>query len=187
VCRRLSDLGIMINGSFVFGMDEDGPDVFDRTVGWAVANGVTTATFHIQTPYPGTRLHSAMEAAGRITSRDWDLYDTRHVVYRPARLTPAALEAGYHRAYRDFYGWANIARGARAHDSARHRAKHFFYAAGWKKFEPLWDLVIKARRLALMTPLLEAVLSKVSGERERPRGNDSLPFRAEIRAVAPTR
>jgi hypothetical protein len=37
-----------------------------------------------------------------------------------------------------------------------------FYAAGWKKFEPLWDLVIRAKRLAMMTPLLEGVLSKVT-------------------------
>ncbi|HYI41070.1 MAG TPA: radical SAM protein [Allosphingosinicella sp.] len=170
VCRRLSDLGIMINGSFVFGMYEDGPDVFDRTVDWAVANGVTTATFHIQTPYPGTRLYKAMAAAGRITCRDWDRYDTRHVVYRPAKLAPAALEAGYARAYRDFYGWRNIARGAAVHGSAKHRAKHFFYAAGWKKFEPLWDAVIKARRLAAMTPLLEGVLSRVSGGRRERAG-----------------
>jgi len=165
VARRVSGLGIMINGSFVFGMDDDGPDVFDRTVGWAVENGITTATFHIQTPYPGTRLHSAMEAAGRITTRDWDLYDTRHVVYRPARLSAGALKSGYDRAYRDFYRWRNIARAALAHPTSRHRAKHFFYAAGWKKFEPLWDLVIKARRLGIMTPLLEGVLSKVSGRR----------------------
>jgi hypothetical protein len=40
--------------------------------------------------------------------------------------------------------------------------RHFAYAAGWKKFEPLWDLVIRAKRLGLMTPLLESVLSKVS-------------------------
>ena len=163
VARRLSDLGIMVNGSFVFGMDDDGPDVFDRTVDWAVRNGITTATFHIQTPYPGTRLHQQLTAAGRITSQDWDLYDTRHVVFQPARLTPEQLETGYHRAYRDFYGWGNIARAARSHGSAKHRAKHFFYAAGWKKFEPLWDVVIKTRRLALMTPLLEGVLSKVTG------------------------
>lgn len=162
VTRRLSDLGIMINGSFVFGMDEDDEDVFDRTVDWAVRHGVTTATFHIQTPYPGTRLYQQLAAQGRITSHDWDLYDTRHVVYRPARLSPAALKAGYDRAYRDFYNWGNIARGAWTHDSAKHRAKHFFYAAGWKKFEPLWDMVIKARRLRVMTPLLEAVLAKVS-------------------------
>lgn len=162
VARRLSDLGVMINGSFVFGMDDDGPDVFDRTVDWAVRNGITTATFHIQTPYPGTRLHRQLSEAGRITSSDWDLYDTRHVVYRPARLTAEELKAGYDRAYRDFYGWGNIARGAASHASLKHRAKHFAYATGWKKFEPLWDVVIKSRRLHAMTPMLEGVLSRVT-------------------------
>lgn len=162
VARRLSDLGIMINGSFVFGMDEDGPDVFDRTVEWAVRNGITTATFHIQTPYPGTRLHQTLAAAGRIVSHDWDRYDTRHVVFRPARLTATQLESGYRGAYRNFYGWRNIARGSLVHDGLKHQAKHFFYAVGWKKFEPLWDAVIKTRRLDIMTPLLEAVLSKTS-------------------------
>ena len=127
-----------------------------------MAPGVTTSTFHIQTPYPGTRLFETLARQGRITSGNWDLYDTRHVVYRPAKLAPEALEAGYHRAYREFYGWQNIARVAGSHDSLKHRAKHFFYAAGWKKFEPLWDLVIKARRLDMMTPLLETVLSKVT-------------------------
>lgn len=112
VTRRLSGLGIMINGSFVFGMDDDGPDVFDRTVDWAVRHGVTTSTFHIQTPYPGTRLYQAMAAQGRITCHDWDRYDTRHVVYRPAKLTPEELKRGYDRAYRDFYAWRNIARAA---------------------------------------------------------------------------
>ncbi len=34
--NRLDDLGIMINGSFVFGLDGDEPDVFKRTVDWAV-------------------------------------------------------------------------------------------------------------------------------------------------------
>src|SRR4029453_12599579 len=29
--RRLHDLGVMVNGSFVFGMDEDDASVFDRT------------------------------------------------------------------------------------------------------------------------------------------------------------
>lgn len=162
VARRLSDLGIMINGSFVFGMDDDDEDVFMRTVDWAVRHGITTATFHIQTPYPGTRLHQQLAAAGRITSDNWDLYDTRHVVYRPARLSAEALKTGYDRAYRDFYGWRNITRGALTHDGLKHCAKHFFYAAGWKKFEPVWDLVIKAQRLSAMTPLLEAVLARIT-------------------------
>src|SRR5687767_8713176 len=94
VANRLHELGIMINGSFVFGMDDDDQDVFRRTVDWAIAHGITTATFHIQTPYPGTRLFARTEAGGRILTRDWDFYDTRHVVYRPALLTPQALKSG---------------------------------------------------------------------------------------------
>jgi radical SAM superfamily enzyme YgiQ (UPF0313 family) len=163
VTRRLHGLGIMINGSFVFGMDDDDEHVFRRTVDWAVDHGITTATFHIQTPYPGTRLFARMEAERRILTRDWDRYDTRQVVFQPARLAPAALKAGYDWAYREFYRWSNIARGSWSHGSPRHQAKHFFYAAGWKKFEPLWDMVIRAKQLRVMTPLLEGVLSKVTG------------------------
>jgi radical SAM superfamily enzyme YgiQ (UPF0313 family) len=162
VARRLHELGIMINGSFVFGMDEDDESVFARTVEWAIAHGITTATFHIQTPYPGTRLFARMEAAGRILTRDWDRYDTRHVVYRPERITPETLKEGYDWAYREFYRWSSIARGSLSHGSIKHQAKHFCYAAGWKKFEPLWDVVIRARQLRIMTPMLEGVLSRVT-------------------------
>src|SRR5580765_1007177 len=162
VTRRLHDLGIMINGSFVFGMDEDDEHVFRRTVDWAIDHGITTATFHIQTPYPGTRLFARAEADGRILTRDWDLYDTRHVVYQPARLTPEQLKNGYDWAYREFYRWSSITRASFSHESLKHQAKHFFYATGWKKFEPLWDLMIRARQLRVMTPMLEGVLSKVS-------------------------
>jgi len=165
VTDRLHSLGIMINGSFVFGMDDDGEDVFRRTVDWAIEHGITTATFHIQTPYPGTRLYEQMRSAGRIVTSDWNLYDTRNVVYRPARLQPEALKAGYDWAYEEFYRWASIARASLHHGTLKHQAKHFFYASGWKKFEPLWDLMIRARQLRQVTPLLEAVLSKVTRQR----------------------
>jgi radical SAM superfamily enzyme YgiQ (UPF0313 family) len=173
VTNRLHALGIMINGSFVFGMDDDDEDVFRRTVDWAIEHGVTTATFHIQTPYPGTRLFARMEADNRITTRDWDRYDTRQVVYRPARLTPEALKTGYDWAYREFYRWPSIARGSLSHGSVKHQAKHFFYAAGWKKFEPLWDLVIRAKQLRAMTPVLESVLSKVTARRTAASGRQA--------------
>jgi radical SAM superfamily enzyme YgiQ (UPF0313 family) len=165
VVRRLDSLGIMINGSFVFGIDGDDPDVFARTVDWAVAAGLTTATFHVLTPYPGTLLFAEMQAAGRITSRNWDLYDTRHVVYRPSHLTTEQLKQGYDGAYNAFYRWDNIVRAAAAHQSVKHRAKHFFYSAGWKKFEPAWDLVIRVKQLSQMRPMLEAVLAPVTSRR----------------------
>jgi radical SAM superfamily enzyme YgiQ (UPF0313 family) len=157
--RRLHDNGVMVNGSFVFGMDDDDESVFERTVEWAVGHGVETATFHILTPYPGTGLHARMAAEGRILHDDWDLYDTRHVVYRPARLTAEELEAGYWRAYRAFYRWGAILRGAARHDRVRDRLRHAAYAGGWKKFEPAWDLVIRARRASTMLPVLESVLA----------------------------
>jgi len=162
VADRLHSLGIMINGSFVFGMDDDEEDVFRRTVDWARDHGITTATFHIQTPYPGTRLHARMAREGRMLTRDWNLYDTRHVVYRPAKLKPEVLKNGYDWAYREFYRWGSILGASRHHGTLKHQAKHFFYAAGWKKFEPLWDMIIRARQLTRVTPLLEGVLARVT-------------------------
>jgi radical SAM superfamily enzyme YgiQ (UPF0313 family) len=157
--RRLHDLGVMINGSFVFGMDGDDASVFERTVAWAVEHGIETATFHILTPYPGTNLYRRIAAEGRLTTSDWDRYDTRHAVFRPARMSADDLEQGYWRAYRDFYRWGSILRGASAHDTLVGGLKHVAYASGWKKFEPLWDFVIRARRAATMLPVLETILS----------------------------
>jgi radical SAM superfamily enzyme YgiQ (UPF0313 family) len=175
VTSRLHGLGIMINGSFVFGMDDDGPDVFERTVAWTIEQGITTATFHIQTPYPGTGLHARLQQQRRIVSHNWDLYDTRHTVYVPARMTAQELEDGYHRAYRTFYEWSAIARASLEHGSLKHQAKHFFYAAGWKKFERAWNVMIRVRQLRLMTPLLEAVLAKVSRVDRLPSASCSVP------------
>jgi len=162
VVRKLDSLGIMINGSFVFGLDGDDGDVFPRTVDWAVQAGITTATFHILTPYPGTALFADMVAQNRIETRNWDLYDTRHVVYRPSGLAADELKRGYDWAYESFYRWNSILKATSAHTSAKHSLKHFFYSAGWKKFERAWDLVIRIKQLSQMRPLLEAVLAPVA-------------------------
>ncbi len=84
--RRLHDLGVMINGSFVFGMDGDDGSVFERTVEWAIEQGIETATFHILTPYPGTALYRRLVGA-RAPHRP-QLGSLRHASYRvPARAT----------------------------------------------------------------------------------------------------
>jgi radical SAM superfamily enzyme YgiQ (UPF0313 family) len=162
VVRRLDSLGIMINGSFVFGLDGDDRDVFSRTVDWAVQVGITTATFHILTPYPGTALFTEMDARKRIETRNWDLYDTRHVIYRPSCISAEDLKRGYDWAYEEFYSWRNILEAASAHTSFKHQMKHFFYSAGWKKFERAWDIAIRIRQLSQIRPLLEAVLAPVA-------------------------
>lgn len=157
--RRLHDLGVMVNGSFVFGLDEDDTSVFKHTVEWAISQGIETATFHVLTPYPGTALFRSVETEGRLLHRDFDLYDTRHAVFRPARMTPDELEDGYRRAYRDFYAWGGILRAAATKPNLAGALRHAAYAIGWKKCEPLWDLLIRARRVGRALPLLETVLA----------------------------
>ena len=164
--NRLHSLGVMINGSFVFGLDEDDKDVFKRTVDWGVKNSITTSTYHVLTPYPGTALFKDMEKQGRILTRNWDLYDTRNVVYQTKGLTADELKSGYDWAYKEFYSWPNILRSSMNHDSHTHKLKHLFYTGGWKKFEPVWNFLIKTKSLNNMLPVLESILTKVKAKDE---------------------
>ena len=170
--KRLHDLGVMINASFVFGLDGDDGSVFDRTVEWAIEHGIETSTFHILTPYPGTRLYDRLLRSGRILTGDWDLYDTRHAVFRPTSMTPDELEEGYWKAYRDFYRWGSIFRAVGAKDTLRGRLRHLGYTAGWKKFEPVWDLAIRTRRVSHALPILESLLDGVHRRRSGTRHSE---------------
>jgi radical SAM superfamily enzyme YgiQ (UPF0313 family) len=157
--RRLHDVNVLINATFVLGMDADDSSVFDRTVAWAIEQGVETATFHILTPYPGTPLYRRMEVSGRITTRNWDLYDTSHVVFRPARMSAAELQEGYLRASRDFYRWGSILKNAWTRQDWRDRLRHLVYAGGWGGLDALWRPVIKAKQVRRVAPLLETTLT----------------------------
>lgn len=102
--------GIMINASFVFGLDSDTKETFQATLDWIVRNRIETVTSHILTPYPGTALHKQMEEEGRLLTRDLGLYDTAHVVMQPKNMTPEELYAGYLWIYDQVYSFKNIMR-----------------------------------------------------------------------------
>ena len=157
--KRLHGLGVMINASFVFGMDHDDSSVFERTVNWAVKQGIETATFHILTPYPGTALYRRLKKEGRITTHDWDLYDTRHCVFRHPKLSASELERGYWWAYQQFYSWKSIVAGALTKPSCLGAVRHMAYAGAWKRCEPLWKAVIQSGMLRWSRPLLETCLA----------------------------
>lgn len=99
---RIRRHGILVQGEFIFGFDEDDPSVFAETVRFAEEARLDSARFAILKPYPGTRLFEMWMRAGRITSTDWSLYHTRHVVFRPAQLTPEQLSRGRDWAYNRF-------------------------------------------------------------------------------------
>jgi radical SAM superfamily enzyme YgiQ (UPF0313 family) len=102
------DYGIQVNGSFVFGFDQDRPEVFDQTVSWIETNRLECSTFHILTPYPNTPLFRQMEREDRLLHRNWDLYDTGHVVFQPRLMSEEQLQAGYEQCYRRLFSHASI-------------------------------------------------------------------------------
>ena len=137
--RRIRDRGIMVNGSFVFGFDGDDPRSFDETVDWAIRCNLDTATFHILTPYPGTPLWNRLQRQRRITDLDWSHYDTSHVVFRPKRMTPDELLAGYVRAYDRFYAWPAVF--ARALADPWGGLPRLLLNVGYKRMNPLWPVL----------------------------------------------
>lgn len=106
----LHALGISIQGCFVFGHDHDTLDVFDRTVQFSIDAAIDLPRYAILTPFPGTPLHRRLDQSGRITTRNWELYDGQHVVFAPKHMTPEQLQAGHERAWRSVYSYSSIAR-----------------------------------------------------------------------------
>jgi radical SAM superfamily enzyme YgiQ (UPF0313 family) len=146
--------GIQVNGSFVLGFDHDRPDVFARTVAWIEANRLECATFHILTPYPGTPLFHQLEAEGRLLHRDWGLYDTAHVVFRPKHLTPAELAAGYAWCYRRLFSHGSIWR--RRPRDWRSVLPYLGMSYLYKRANGLWPILIRHDLTArVWRPLIE--------------------------------
>jgi radical SAM superfamily enzyme YgiQ (UPF0313 family) len=108
--RDLHELGISIQGCFVFGHDHDTTAAFDETVQFCIDAAIDLPRFAILTPFPGTPLHQRLDRDGRILTKDWQLYDGQHVVFRPKQMTPRELQLGHEKAWRDVYAYSSIAR-----------------------------------------------------------------------------
>ena len=64
VVERLHERRIALQGCFVFGLDEDTPDVFLKTARFAVEARIDLPRFAIVTPFPGTALYNELDAQG---------------------------------------------------------------------------------------------------------------------------
>ena len=109
--RRLHDHGIAVWGSFVFGFDEDTPDVFEATVEFGRKSGMLMALFAILTPYPGTRLFERLKAEGRLFDERWWLHERRdgEPFFRPKQMSTEQLFEGWQAAWKGFYSGLSIA------------------------------------------------------------------------------
>ncbi len=146
--------GIQVNGSFVLGFDHDDNSVFERTVSWIETNRLECSTFHILTPYPGTPLFAQLESEGRLLHKNWELFDTAHVVFRPERMTVTELEAGYAWCYERLFSHQSI--WLRRPDDPRAVLPYLAMSYLYKRSNLFWHLLIRHRMTAsVWRPLVE--------------------------------
>ena len=130
--EALHSRGIMINASFVFGLDEDDISTFGTTVEWIINHKIETVTSHILTPYPGTELYKRFLETGRIRDEDLSHYNTAHVVFEPAKMTAEELYEGYLNVYKEVYSFRNILR--RCPRSRKQRIPYFLFNFFYRKY-----------------------------------------------------
>lgn len=106
--RTIHKAGVNVIGSFVFGLDEDGPSVFRNTLEFVQETGIDAAHFNILTPLPGTKLRAKLEKDGRITDNDWTKYHLGEVVFEPRGMTVEELQDGYWWLWHKYYSMGSI-------------------------------------------------------------------------------
>ena len=92
----------------VFGFDQDGPEVFQRTLDFLLDAHVEIAQITPLTPFPGTPLFDHLRQENRILTTDWRYYDLFHVVFQPHRMSPQELQAGTDWVVEQFYGLKSL-------------------------------------------------------------------------------
>lgn len=150
VVEKLHMRGIALQGCFVFGQDGESEDVFEQTARFAVDAGVDLPRFAISTPFPGTPLHTRLDAAGRLLHKDWSLYDGQHCVFQPQDISPRDLELGTERAWKIAYSLKGCYKRLRrtaaplpialiTNYTYRYYAHHLdkFYTCDWGLAQPL--------------------------------------------------
>ena len=110
--RKLHAAGIGVFAAFVFGSDDDTPDVFQRTLEFLLEANVEGLQATRLTPFPGTPLFHDMARQGRIFDKDWSHYDFNHVVFEPLHMRRETLDLGVAWILRQFYARRRIARRA---------------------------------------------------------------------------
>ena len=105
---KLHRYGIGVQAAFVIGFDNDDISIFPKMEKFIRKSNFDSLFLSILTPYPGTRFYQKIEREGRLLHKDWQRYDTSHVVFRPKKMTPDQLQEGYILLYKKALSMKNI-------------------------------------------------------------------------------
>ena len=106
--RNIQKKGLAVVAAFVFGLDQDGTDVFERSLDVVKKGGANLVNFSALVPYPGTPIFNRLKREGRLTEWDWSKYISPQVCFEPRKMTPDELRDGIFEAQRAFYSYPNI-------------------------------------------------------------------------------
>jgi radical SAM superfamily enzyme YgiQ (UPF0313 family) len=106
--KKIKKMGILIHASMVFGFDNDTKEIFSETVEFLIRNKVSTVSFNVLTPYPGTKIYDELKSEDRLTTTDWKYYDHNTVVFKPKNMTPYELQMGKINARKKFYSLPSV-------------------------------------------------------------------------------
>lgn len=106
--KKLHNAGILVQGCFAFGGDDEDTSVFEKTVEMVIKTKIDLPRYSILTPFPKTEYYSQLESENRIIERDWAMYDVEHCVYIPQKMTRNELEDGIEWAWRETYKFSSI-------------------------------------------------------------------------------
>jgi radical SAM superfamily enzyme YgiQ (UPF0313 family) len=106
--KRIHDQGVGIMGTFIVGLDDDDPGVFQRTIDFCIDSKLDWALTFIMAPYPGTDSYLRLDKERRIFCRDWEKYDSLHAVYHPLLMSVEELEKGMRGIWKEVFSTSSI-------------------------------------------------------------------------------
>ena len=109
--ERIQSYGIRVNGCFIFGLDGQGPEVFDAVLEFANETELFDVQITIQTPFPGTPLYERLRRDDRlIRDKAWELCTLFDINFRPTGMTREQLRTGFRELGVELYGAENTNR-----------------------------------------------------------------------------
>ncbi|HYR97340.1 MAG TPA: radical SAM protein [Candidatus Binatus sp.] len=108
--EKLRARGIQVIALIMVGLDGDTPETFAATLRWLDENKISFLKLFTPAPYPGTKFHADMTAAGRILDPDWGHYDYGSPIVQPLNMTAADMLDGFRYVYSGFYSVRSMLR-----------------------------------------------------------------------------
>lgn len=107
--RRIQRAGIQVQGGFILGFDNDGPDLFGKMIGFIQESGIVSAMVGLLNAPRGTRLYKRLEGEGRLTE-DFSGDNTSMSLNFIPRMDSAELISGYRKVVGTIYSPENYYR-----------------------------------------------------------------------------